>query len=321
MNYDIFGGASPATTEYVLFHDESECSKSGYLYHGYLLIKKAEEERILNEMLEIKKEHYGLDKEIHFNKIRGRSDLPNGEKAMVARLWLKKIRSWMLNNQLKFYCMGVNRNNLKNFWNNRMSYDFNVYSRFFEIGLKSAVRWFAEGEIELIARELRVTHSYLDPKDECSDISREDKIKKLSLVLREGKKAGIIDRENIKLLDSDSRKSGLSISNFIQLVDVVCGVCRASFVEISKSKQGQQECVDEFIDIVERFNCKEKAYRKGALYYKKFAMQFFPVKSDLTYKEFISGTSNKGGFYCNRLTFRQEEKLAGQQTIFDLIGQ
>ena len=137
-------------------------------------------------------------------------------------------------------------------------------------------------------------------------------------MLKAERKAGAIKTDNIKLLDSDSRISGLPISNFIQLVDVLCGVCRTSFVKIPSNRSGQQECVDNFIDVVEQFNCSKKAYKTNSPYYKKFAMQFFPTESDLTFQEFTSRgfVPRKSNFYCDRPTFRQAEELKKQQSLF-----
>lgn len=314
---DIFGGPSSNVAKYALFHDESFCEIDKFLYHGYLLVKISEGRRILKDLLGIKERYYDSNKEIHYNEIRNRSNRKHGEKAKVAVNWLERAKKWLSLGQIKFYLLGINKNNLKNFWDNEKSYEFNVYTRFFEIGLKSTVRWFAEGDIKR-GKELWVTHLYFDPRDRYSNLGRKEKTIMVSSLLKTERKAGAIKTDEISLLDSDSRISGSSISNYIQLVDVLCGVCRTSFVRIAKSSAGQQECVDEFIDVVEQFNCSEKAYITNATYYKKFAMQFFPTESDLTFQEFTSRgfVPRKSNFYCDRPTFRQAEELKKQQSLF-----
>lgn len=314
MNLNVFGEVNPSITEYVVFHDESECHRSKYYYHGFLLVKQSELKSTLDELLKIKIDNYELEKEIHFSDIRGDANSENGEKAKVATLWLQKCKEWLFDNKIKFYLLGVNKNNLKNFWKNKMSYDLNTYVRFFEIGLYGAVRWFAEGEKHRIMKELCITQLYFDPKDRVSDQKRMAKTLKLSRILREANKIGIIKGDRALPLDSDSKISGLNISNFIQLADVLIGVCRVSFVKISK--RGQQECLNEFIKVIEGFNCSAKAYRRNAPYYKKFALSFFPKRNNLTRKEFLRKGTERNNFYCDRPTYREEKDLKKQQCLF-----
>ena len=67
-----------------------------------------------------------------------------------------------------------------------------------------------------------------------------------------------IDPKNIKLLSSDENESMSEFSNFIQLSDVLLGIVRSSFSKLGSNQKGQRECVEKFIDVIERFNDKKK---------------------------------------------------------------
>ncbi len=142
----------------------------------------------------------------------------------------------------------------------------------------------------------------LDDKD------RQKRIRWLNFDFLNSKLSHEIKAENTKALSSDENESKSEFSNFLQLADVLLGVTRASFVELSTSQKGQKECVSNFIDIIERFNNKKSAYNKQSRYYKKFCLGFFPTSNNLTKEEFLSdGIENllkRGDFYYDRKTYR-----------------
>jgi hypothetical protein len=119
------------------------------------------------------------------------------------------------------------------------------------------------------------------------------------------------------MLSSNENESGSEFSNFIQISDVLLGIVRSSFCELSDSQKGQKECVDNFIDVIERFNNQKKAYNSRSRYWKKFCIQFFPTPNNLTKEEFLSDNIEKiikrGNFYCDRLTY--EQQLASGQNL------
>lgn len=118
-----------------------------------------------------------------------------------------------------------------------------------------------------------------------------------------------IDTKRIESLDSDENKSKSEFSNFLQLSDILLGVVRLSFVELGNNQKGQKECIENYADIIERFNNKKKAYNNCSKYWKKFCIQFFPTQSNLTRGEFLSDNIEKvikrGSFYCDRLTHKE----------------
>jgi len=296
---DLFGLEIDQTSKWVLFHDESYCRKSNFLYHGFLFVKKQNSRRVLDKIKEIKKNYNKEQREIHFIELNQHSESPNGEKTKIALEWLNNSRKWLEKDDIKFYCFGANKNNLKNFWTNQNDYEKNIYLRFFEIGLKAAIRWFNLDKI---------THSFLD--NGRHDEDRKKRISWLNFDFFHSKLSHEIDPRNVELLSSNENESKSELSNFIQLSDVLLGVIRSSFCELGDNQKGQKECVDNFIDIIERFNDKKKAYNKRSRYWKKFCIQFFPSSNNLTKKEFLSGDIDsiikRGNFYCDRKTYRQQ---------------
>jgi hypothetical protein len=97
------------------------------------------------------------------------------------------------------------------------------------------------------------------------------------------------------------------------------GVTKYSFIGINPKYTGRQKCIDCFIDIIERFNSEEKAYRINSRYYKRFALQFFPTESDITKEEFLSNKVDdiikRGRFYCDRPTYRQRLAQEKQKSM------
>ena len=296
---DLFGLEIDHASKCVLFHDESDCKKSNFLYHGFLFVRNKSGREVLDKVKEIKKVHNKEKREIHFHELNQHSQSPNGVKTKVALEWINFSREWLEKGGIKFYCFGVNKDNLKNFWTNPNNYEKNVYLRFFEIGLKSAIRWFGLDKI---------THAFLD--NGRHDEDRQKRIHWLNFDFLNSKLSHEINTENVKLLSSDENESESEFSNFLQLSDVLLGVVRSSFVELGNNQKGQKECVENFIDIIERFNDEEKAYNNRSRYYKKFCIGFFPTSNNLTKDEFLSNKLEyllkRGDFYCDRKTYKQQ---------------
>lgn len=307
---DLFGSEIDQTSKYVLFHDESDCKKTNFLYHGFLFIRNKNGREILEKIKEIKNSHIKEKKEIHFERLNQHSGSPYGAKTKVALEWLDNTKGWLGKGSVLFYCFGVDKNNLKNFWTKPNSYEKNVYLRFFEMGMKAAIRWFNLDNI---------THTFLDSGK--YDKDRQKRVCWLNSNFFNSRLSHEVSPKNTRPLDSDENKSNSEFSNFIQLCDVLLGVVRSSFCELSDNQKGQKECVDNFIDVIERFNNKRKAYNNHSRYWKKFCIQFFPSSNNLTKKEFLSGdidTIIKKGklFYCDRKTYRGKIAEKSQTKLF-----
>jgi len=293
---DLFGDVSSRYEDFTLFQDEAECKRSNFLYHGFLLVKNRCGRKILDEIIKAKGEK-SRDSDISFKRI-GKEDY----KSKIAIKWLEFADQWLHEGKIRFYVLGINKNNLKNFWDNSWSFEKNIYVRFFEMGLNSLLGWF--GEDQRLSRPLRITHIFYEYGKYIDE--RKNKIRWLK---------NLSGYKNAEPVYSNPRKQKQEnprlyrISNLIQLTDIILGVTKYSFIKLNPKHVGRQKCIDKFIDVIERFNDERKAYRTNSRYYKRYMLQFFPTESSITKKEFLHGSlesiKKKGRFYCNRFTFRQ----------------
>lgn len=294
---DIFGNIVNMYDNYTLFQDEAGCKDSNFFYHGFLLVKNESGRQILDEILKIKGEASRYS-EITFKEIK-----KDDYKVPVAIGWLKLADKLLQEGKIRFYVLAINKNNLKNFWDNSWSFDKNVYLRFFEIGLNSLSGWFKNDSS--LNKQLHISHVFYEygPYND----ERGEKIKWLK---------NLNGYHNVDSLHSDPRRQKQvnekyeELSNLIQFTDILLGVTKYSFIKINEKHVGKQKCIDCFIDIIERFNNNKTAYRDKSRYYKRYALQFFPTASNITRDEFISNSLEsfikKGSFYVDRLTYRQQ---------------
>ncbi len=291
---DLFGNISSEYDNFTLFQDEAGCKDSNFFYHGYLLVDNKFGRKILDDISEVKGKN-SKDSEITFKEIR-----KNDYRVKIATRWLELADEWLKNGKIRFYVLGVNKNNLKNFWDNSWRFEKNVYLRFFEIGLNSLLEWFKNDQS--LDRQIQVTHIFYEHGNYNDE--RKNKMRWLE---------NLPSYKNSEPVHSNPKKQQneklYEMSNLIQFTDILLGVTKYSFIEINEKYVGRQECIDKFIDIIERFNNK-KAYNTNSHYYKRYALQFFPTKSDITKKEFLSNDiesiRKRGGFYFNRPTYRQQ---------------
>lgn len=303
---DIFGNITNTFDNYTLFHDEAGCKDSNFFYHGYLLVDNRFGRDILNEIFRIK----GLkskDSEITFKEIRKKDfRLP------IAIGWLELVNNLLQEGKIRFYVLGVDKNNLKNFWNNSWNFDKNVYLRFFEIGINSLSGWF--GKDSKLIKPIKISHifyeygPYIDErKNKILWIKSLNNYQNTEAVYSNPKKQ---KQENPKLRE---------MSEFIQLTDVLLGVIKYSFIKLNKNHIGKQKCIDCFSDVIERFNNKD-AYNSKSRYYKRFALGFFPTESNITKEEFLNkdlkSILERGKFYNIRPTYRQQVMQVKNQTLF-----
>lgn len=285
---------------YTIFQDEAECKKTNFFYHGFLFVKNGADRKILEELKRIKIDNKREDRDISFKEISNEAaKTPEGKKTRIVCEWLSLARKYLKKGDLRFYLFGVDKDNLKNFWE-KWGYEKSIYLRFLEIGLKSSIRWFTAKE------PMKVSHAYFEKGDYNDE--RKEKAKWLSYEFKKEKfPEKFPDLKNIDVIPSDEVESGDDFSNFLQLTDVLLGVCKYSFRKISSSNPGREQCVDNYSDIVEKFNKKKQSYYGP--FYKKFCMTFFPSPSNLTKEEFLEGGIEKqrkaGSFYTNRKTYNE----------------
>lgn len=294
---DLFGNIISHQETFTLFQDEAGCKDTNFFYLGFLLVNNKFGREILNKIVEAKGEK-SRESEITFKEIR-----KDDYRVRIATQWLQLADKWLQEAKIRFFVLGVNKNNLKNFWDNSWSFEKNIYLRFFEIGINSLIGWFSNDS--RFNRKLKISHIFYEYGNYNDE--RKNKIKWMSRLSNcEICKPVYSNPKKQKTIDEKLAE----FSNLLQLTDVLLGVTKYSFIRINENNVGKQKCVDKFIDIVERFNDEKKAYRKNSRYYKKYMLQFFPAKNDITKKEFLDNSwesiMKRGGFYCNRPTYRQQ---------------
>jgi len=301
--------------EFTVFQDEAGCKVSNYFYHGFLFIDNRFGREILDSLINIKKDEGNRYTEVHFVYIKASSNEEYGYKTRIALKWLNLASEWLVNRKLRFYVLGINKNNLGNFWNNNWRYEKNIYLRFFELGLKASISWF--GNDKKLVKPLRASHLFYEYGKYNDD--RRDKV----IWLSKFNFGNLLTNQNIQSIFSDEKKqqkqnSLLSeFSNLDQLTDLMLGVSKYSFIKVNPKHVGKQECIDRFIDIIEKFNNQKIAFNTNDGFYKNFSFSFFP-KNRINKKDFLKKNTNyyiksKDNFYCDRLTYRQQ--LAKNQNL------
>lgn len=304
---DLFGNISGRYTNFTIFQDEAECKNSNFFYHGFLLVKNECGRDILNQIIEAKTDR-SKDSEITFKEVR-----KNDYRVPIVKKWLSLADEWLREGKIRFYVLGIDKNNLKNFWDNCWSFEKNLYLRFFEIGINGAIGWFRSDPG--LDKPLKITHVYYDYGNYNDE--RKNKIRWLKS-LSGYSWAGPVYSNPRKQKEVNDKL--YDMSQLIQFTDVLLGVTKYSFIELNENYVGRKQCVDQFIEVVERFNDKRLAYRTNSPYYKRYALQFFPTATDLTKEEFLSddieNIRRRGKFYCDRPTHRQKIAQQAQRKLF-----
>ena len=305
---DLFFQDQKDHSEFTVFQDEAGCKVSNYFYHGFLFIDNRFGKEILNSLINIKKGENRRYTEIHFSDIKASYNKEYGYKTRIALQWLSLAGEWLINRKIKFYVLGINKNNLGNFWNNNWRYEKNIYLRFFELGLKASMSWF--GNDKKLVKPLRVSHLFYEYGKYNDD--RKDKVVWLSKF----NFGNLLTKQNIQPIFSDERKQQkqnpllTEFSNLDQLTDLILGVSKYSFIDINQKHIGKQECIDGFIDIIERFNNQKIAFNTNNDFYKNFCLSFFP-RNEINKKDFLEKTTDYyirtiNNFYPDRFTYRQQ---------------
>ena len=122
----------------LVFHDEREL-KHNWLYHGVLVVE-ASSVQGLSQFLSDTRKQSGSQKDVHFVDLNGRSC--GSKTTKLAALWARAAfeEVWTY---YRFYLLGVALSNLDRsvFGNDKRTVNQNIYNRFFEIALFSALRW------------------------------------------------------------------------------------------------------------------------------------------------------------------------------------
>ena len=312
---DLFFQDQRDYNEFTVFQDEAGCKVSNYFYHGFLFVDNRFGGEILNSLIDIKKGENQRYTEIHFANIKVSCNKEYGYKTRIALKWLSLASDWLINGKMRFYILGINKNNLGNFWNNNWRYEKNIYLRFFELGLKASISWFRNDK--KLVKPLKVSHLFYEHGKYNDD--RKNKV----IWLSKFNFGNLLTNQNILPIFSNEEKQQeqnsllAKFSNLDQLTDLVLGVAKYSFININPKHIGKQECIDSFIDVIERFNNRKIAFNPNDRFYKNFCISFFP-KNKINKKDFLEKTTDYyikaiDNFYPDRFTYRQQ--LAKDQNL------
>jgi hypothetical protein len=304
---DLFGNTIKINTNFTIFQDEAGCKDSNFFYHGFLLVDNYYGCDILDKIIEAKTDK-SKDSDITFKEVR-----KNDYRVPIVKKWLSLADEWLRSGKIRFYVLGIDKKNLKNFWDNSWSFEKNLYLRFFEIGINSAVGWFRnDSKLNSLLKITHVYYEYGNYNDE-----RKNKIRWLKSLSGYSRAEPVYSNPRRQ---KDVNKKLYKMSQLIQFTDILLGVTKYSFIELNKNYTGRKQCVDQFIEVIERFNNQKSAYRANSSYYKRYALQFFPTATDLTKEEFLSNNieniQKRGRFYCDRLTYRQKTIQQSQFKLF-----
>lgn len=252
--------------ELLAFHDERKIKS--WLYHGFVLCEAGQFSLLMNELVEAKNEsNCELDKRIHFSELTSKSTGSSRTRTALrwGELFLKDLYKSMW-----FYFFGINLTNIDYEFFGSGDKDFKIYNRFFEIGLFSACRYFFDATTE----DVEISQIFSEKRDLQKDdpflIHAPYKINKRGTnVLVKSKRifqvASTVSEEKI-------RPESVHIIN---LADVLTGAF-SQVIDYTSNKRGCTEVADKIFPICRRLT--ENPYNKNSLYYKRYAMSFFPKK-------------------------------------------
>lgn len=132
----------------VVFHDERQL-KHAWLYHGVLVVEVGSAQGLTQFLSDTRKQS-GSQKDVHYAELKYRSCRSKTTK--LATLWARAAPEELWK-YCRFYVLGIALSNLDRsvFGDEKRTINQNIYNRFFEIALFSALRWFYPNDVvELI---------------------------------------------------------------------------------------------------------------------------------------------------------------------------
>jgi hypothetical protein len=254
--------------ELFAFHDERAIPN--WLYHSFVLCEVNKFPSLRQELLNAKNEaDCDYDKRIHFSKLRSSS--AGSSRTRTAVNWTELFVN-KLYQIIWFYFFGINLGNIDyRFFgpsDNGQDRDFRIYNRFFEIGLFSACRFFfdpATEDVEILQifseeRDLEEKNPFLTHAPFKINQRESNVIVKSKQIIQV---AGDLPRE----------KDHPEYVHVVNFVDVLVGAFSQTIDYTSRSR-ACTEVAEKLFPICRRLS--ESPYNKNSLYYKRYAMSFFP---------------------------------------------
>lgn len=214
-----------------------------------------------------------------------------------------------------FYLLGVDYQNLaKNLWGNRKTRDYQIYNRFFQIGLYGAIKWFflnpTAGFQKVVIKGLFSDAKSRTPQDRfhskpISEIEFKAIMKDEPIEIRCEE---IVEVES----DHEAERTYKNESRLIQYVDLLIGGFSQVF---DNTSQGEGKCqVAKTLvknNLPEEIMGYDRKHFKSD-YYKKYAVSFFP-KTKLSRADIINKDifTSENQFYNKRnLAFLSKDQLS-----------
>lgn len=294
MSVNLFGNVNVAKEfQCSVYHDEREIPDR-WLYHGFLFVPVNFEESLL-QMLATKREESTWEKEIHFSDLKDTRTMNN-----LAVKWIK-LFCCSLYDKTYFYFFGVDYNNLtKDLWDNKKTRDFKIYNRFFQIGLYGAIKWFflnlTSGFQKVVIQNIFSDAKSRRPQDKFHT-QPITKIDSKAIIRNEPitfKRSAVIEVDSCHYKE----KKYTNQSHIIQYLDLVIGGLSQVFDDTS-NHEGKLKVARTLIE--RRLPEKIMGYNINSIYYKKYALSFFPKyklsKEDIMDKKIFA---KRNQFYNKR---------------------
>ncbi|MGC9347880.1 MAG: hypothetical protein ACP5JG_07070 [Anaerolineae bacterium] len=283
-----------------------------WMYIGVLAIPESGHERALR-ILEGCREQSGYNGEVHFTKLKNRSDGEYGGDTRLAGLWCDRFL-YDGEKVFHFHLLGLNCDNLQNLaFGTGRSQRNSIYNRFFRTSVKWALKYFFPRG--------RVLVSFLG-HDRSNELQQDDLFGWHSIwrVESEERNISFNDRE-IVFISSDHRKEAMypRESHLLQLCDVLLGGF-TQCLDHRNTKSGCCEIAEKLLPLAERLTDERQARNPNSRYahYRRVSLSFFPSKALSLADLDDDAMRARSGFYVERtLLFRGED--AEQLTLgFDM---
>lgn len=284
--------SAPTKKRVVVFHDERQL-KHDWLYHG-LLVVEANSALKLIEFLSDTRKKSESQKDVHYAELNGRSS--GSRTTKLATLW-GKAACEELWDYCRFYLLGVALWKLDRsvFGDDKRTVNQNIYNRFFEIGLFSALRWFyPKDNVELI-----------QAFSEERSLAGDDPFQRRPLYKIERREANITcacsEITLVKKRQAEEKAHPKAVP-CIQLVDVLMGGISQCY---DRSSKGDAQLEIEAILREPLTELAKNPYNTNHHLYKRLQVAFFPEKK-LTAQEILDRT-RPAKFFPRRLPDHRDQ--------------
>ena len=276
----------------LVFHDEREL-KHNWLYHGVFVVE-ASSVQGLSQFLSDTRKQSGSQKDVHFVDLNGRSC--GSKTTKLAALWARAAfeELWTY---CRFYLLGVALSNLDRsvFGNDKRTVNQNIYNRFFEIALFSALRWFYPNDF------LKLIQAFSEERSLAGD----NPFQRRPLYRIERRETNITcacgEITLVKKRQAEEKAHPNAVP-CIQLVDVLMGGISQCY-DRSSSRDAHLEIEDILREPLHEL-CKNPFNTNHRLY-KRLQVAFFP-KEKLTAQDILDRTRQRK-FFCRGLPVHRDQ--------------